>query len=71
MLNGQTFSSRTGKTSGLPKFELFFNDIFYIENAGLSDFHAVILKRERQRRNTLRIFSNRPSEIIFFGKTNP
>jgi len=22
MLNGQTFSSRTGKTSGLPKFEL-------------------------------------------------
>ena len=23
MLNGQTFSSRTGKTSGLPKFELF------------------------------------------------
>jgi hypothetical protein len=43
----------------------------YIENAGLSDFLAVILKRERQRRNTLRIFSNRPSEIIFSGKTNP
>ena len=27
MLNGQTFSSRTGKTSGLPKFELLAGSI--------------------------------------------
>jgi hypothetical protein len=26
LLNGQTFSSRTGKTSGLPKFELMLNN---------------------------------------------
>jgi hypothetical protein len=50
---------------------LFFNDTFYIETAGLSDFHAVILKRELQRRNMLRIFSNRPLEIVSSGKAMP
>jgi hypothetical protein len=42
--------------------------LFYIQNGGLSDFLAVILKKNPSRRKMLAILSNRPLEIYFSGK---
>jgi len=43
MLNGQTFSSRTGKTSGLPKFELERESVYVrLSNASRHNIYYLL-----------------------------
>ncbi len=69
MLNGQTFSSRTGKTSGLPKFELkevlAHRENFY-EKASEVQVDTSFLDVDGVVNNVLSIFQER--EVEFDGR---